>query len=57
MQRRKTLLNALNNTGVLKNKEQGSELLRKIGLDSNVRPEKLSLQDYANLTNEIYINK
>ena len=53
MQRRKTLLNALNNTGIVKNKEQGIKLLDKIGLDVNVRPENLSLQDYANIANEL----
>lgn len=53
MQRRKTLLNALTNSGIFKNKEQGMECLKKIGLDINIRPEKLSLQDYANIANEL----
>ena len=53
MQRRKTLLNALTNAGVFKNKEQGIECLKKIGLDINIRPEKLSLQDYANIANKL----
>ena len=53
LQRRKTLLNSLTNTGIFKNKESGIECLEKIGLDINIRPEKLRLKDYANLVNEI----
>ncbi len=49
MQRRKTLLNALVNTKVFLSKEQGTEILEKIGLDTNIRPEKLTLEDYANI--------
>lgn len=50
MQRRKTLLNALVNTNVFRNKEEGVEILKKLNLDINIRPEKLSLEDYANIT-------
>lgn len=50
MQRRKTLLNALVNTNVFRNKEEGIEILKKLNLDINIRPEKLSLEDYANIT-------
>ena len=50
MQRRKTLLNALVNTNVFKNKEEGIEILQKVGININVRPEKLKLEDYANIT-------
>ena len=50
MQRRKTLLNSLTNTKVFKDKEQGLEILRKVGLDENIRAENLSLQDFANLS-------
>lgn len=50
MQRRKTLLNALVNTNVFRNKEEGIEILQKLNLDINIRPEKLSLEDYANIT-------
>lgn len=50
MQRRKTLLNALVNTKVFKNKEEGIKILEKLGMDSNIRPEKLKLEDYANIT-------
>ena len=49
MQRRKTLLNALTNTKVFINKEEGIRILKKLNLDENVRAEKLSIQDFANI--------
>ncbi len=53
MQRRKTLLNALNNSNVFKDKYEGIEILNSIGLDQNIRAEKLTLQDFANIANKI----
>lgn len=50
MQRRKTLLNALVNTKVFTSKEEGIKILEKLGIDVNIRPEKLRLEDYANIT-------
>ncbi len=47
MQRRKTLLNALVNTKIFENKEQGTTLLKNLGMDINIRPEKLKIEDYA----------
>ena len=52
MQKRKTLLNALTNVRVFETKEQGTNILNKLGLDIDIRAEKLSLEDFANLTNE-----
>ena len=49
MQRRKTLLNSLVNTKIFPNKEQGLKILQELGIDENIRAEKLSLQDYANI--------
>ena len=49
MQRRKTLLNALTNTKVFMSKQEGIEILKKLNLDENVRAEKLSIQDFANI--------
>lgn len=49
MQRRKTLLNALVNTKVFMDKEEGIYILEKLGMDINIRPEKLRLEDYANI--------
>ena len=51
MQRRKTLVNSLTNVGVFKNKEQGVETLKKIGLREDIRPENLKIEDFARLTN------
>lgn len=55
MQRRKTLLNALVNTKIFRNKEEGTQILEKLGIDINIRPEKLKLQDYANIANLIQL--
>jgi 16S rRNA (adenine1518-N6/adenine1519-N6)-dimethyltransferase len=53
MQRRKTLLNVLTNTKVFENKEQGIEILNDLKLDINIRPEKLTLEDFANITKKL----
>lgn len=53
MQRRKTLLNALVNTKIFENKAEGIQILEKLGLDLNVRPENLKLEDYANIAKYI----
>lgn len=55
MQRRKTVVNALTNVGVFKNKEEGFEYMRKIEVREDARAESLSIEDFANLTN-LYIN-
>ena len=55
MQRKKTLLNALTNTKVFLNKEEGIRILNKLNLPYDIRAEKLTLQDFANLTDE-YLN-
>ena len=52
MQRRKTLLNALANTKIV-SKEEGTRILEKLGFDINIRAEKLSLEDFAKLSDEI----
>lgn len=53
MQRRKTLLNALVNNNIFESKEQGTAILEKLNMDVNVRGEKLTLDDYARLADEI----
>ncbi|MCI8545808.1 MAG: 16S rRNA (adenine(1518)-N(6)/adenine(1519)-N(6))-dimethyltransferase RsmA [Clostridia bacterium] len=53
MQRRKTLLNALVNTNIFKCKEEGIEILESLGIDVNIRPEKLSIEDYANIAKKL----
>ena len=53
MQRRKTLLNALVNTKVFLNKEEGIKILKEIGLAEDIRAEKLTIEDFAKITNII----
>ena len=52
MQRRKTLLNSLTNTKVFLNKEEGLKILKSLNLPEDIRAEKLTLQDFANITNK-----
>lgn len=56
MQRRKTLLNALLNAKVFENKDEGLNILNDLNLDENIRAEKLSLEDFAQITNRILSN-
>ena len=53
MQRRKTLLNGLINGGIIKNKEEGKQLLQKLNLPENIRGENLSMEQFAQIVNEI----
>lgn len=54
-QRRKTLVNALNNAGCFNlGKEQIKELLAKGGIGENQRGETLSIAQFAQLSNDIY---
>ena len=53
-QRRKTLVNALSHSPYIKlEKDKLTEALGKIGLDANIRGEKLSLKQFADLTNAL----
>ena len=53
MQRRKTLINALNNAKIFQNKEEGNQILESLKLDEIVRAEKLTLENFADITNRI----
>ena len=53
MQRRKTMLNALTNSKVFINKEEGIKILKQLNFDVNVRAEKLTIQDFANISKMI----
>ena len=53
MQRRKTLLNSLTNTHIFDNKEQGEKILKEIGLELNIRPENLKIEDFEKIYNKI----
>ena len=50
MQRRKTLINSLTSVGVFKNKEEGMQSLKKLGLREDIRPENMKIEDFAKLT-------
>ena len=50
MQKRKTLMNSLTNGNVVK-KDTLLSILAKLNLDERIRPEQLSLEDFANITN------
>lgn len=52
MQRRKTLLNSIGNAfnGAI-NKEQLSEVIKKSGFDPSIRGERLTISDFAHLSN------
>ncbi len=52
MQKRKTLSNALTN-GNLASKEKIEKMLKELNLDKKVRGEKLSLEQFANISNYI----
>ena len=54
MQRRKTLLNALLNTGVFKNKEEGIKVFKILNLNENIRAENLTIEDFARIANLFY---
>ena len=51
MQRRKTLLNALTNAKIFIDKQEGIKILKELNLSENIRAEKLTLQDFANIAN------
>ena len=52
MQRRKTLVNGISNSGMM-TKDEITELLKKVGLNEKTRGETLSLEDFANIVNNI----
>ncbi len=57
-QRRKTLLNALHNSGFFKpDKERLAELLSSLGIDPNRRGETLSIEQFSDLSNVLYNEK
>ena len=54
MQRRKTLVNGLINSGIITDKTKIKEIFDNIGLDINTRGEKLTIEQFAKLSNLIY---
>lgn len=54
MQRRKTLINGIMNSGLVKDKETIKNIILKLGFDENIRGEKLTIKQFADLSNLIY---
>lgn len=54
-QKRKTLINGLVNNKIISSKEEAERLLSSLGLNPQIRGEKLSIQDFANLANFLNI--
>ena len=52
-QRRKTLMNALVNGGIIKDKDECKAVFEKLGFDVNVRGESLSMEDFARLSAQL----
>jgi len=53
MQRRKTLVNALEKSDIFSSKGQILEILEKLELNDKIRGEALSLEDYCNIANNL----
>lgn len=53
LQKRKTLINSLSNNGI-SNKEFLEEMLNDLNIDLKIRAEKLTLEDFAKITEFIY---
>lgn len=51
MQRRKTLMNSLVNGKIVSNKEEAKAIFDKLKLDYNIRGEKLTIEQFAELSN------
>lgn len=56
MQRRKTLLNSLTNVGIFKDKVEGEKILNSLELPIDIRPEKLTIEDFARLSDNFVNN-
>lgn len=54
MQKRKTLVNALVNGKIFKNRQQAETALESLGIDVKIRGEKLTLEEYQKLADYIY---
>lgn len=53
MQKRKTLLNSLTNTKIFDNKQQGIEILNSLEINENIRPEELTLEQFAEISDNL----
>ncbi|MBP3501913.1 MAG: 16S rRNA (adenine(1518)-N(6)/adenine(1519)-N(6))-dimethyltransferase RsmA [Clostridia bacterium] len=57
MQRRKTLINALVNGGIIQNKDKAKKILDDLKIDHNTRGETLSIEKFAEISNYIIKNE
>ena len=55
-QKRKTLLNSLTNNKIFDNKQQGIEILSSLEINENIRPEELTLEQFAEISDNLYKN-
>ena len=53
MQKRKTLLNALSNSGKFGTKDNIAKILLNLGVDTKIRPENLTLEQFAKISQNI----
>ena len=53
MQKRKTLLNSLSNSGKFGTKDNIAKILLNLGVDTKIRPEKLTLEQFAKISQNI----
>lgn len=53
MQKRKTLLNSLTNNKIFDNKQQGIEILNSLKINENIRPEELTLEQFAKISDNL----
>lgn len=53
MQKRKTLLNSLTNNKIFNNKQQGIEILKSLHINENIRPEELTLEQFAAISDNL----
>lgn len=53
MQKRKTLLNSLTNNKIFNNKQQGIEILNSLHINENIRPEELTLEQFAEISDNL----
>ena len=54
MQKRKTLLNSLTNGKILKDKNEVEKMLEELNIDTKIRPEKLTLEEFAKISDYVY---
>ncbi len=53
LQKRKTLINSLSNSGII-SKDAIEKILNELNIDIKVRAEELSLEDFANITEKVF---